>query len=133
MVVYDKNLLYVSKKFITHSAEKLRYNAPSTLIGWLMDKQSNTHKEDSMTNNPYKVAISSMIGTAIEFYDYYIYAAAAVLVFSTQFFDKSDPATSMLFSLSTLALALVARPLGSVIFGYFGDKIGRKKHSLPRF
>lgn len=80
-----------------------------------------------MTNNPYKVAISSMIGTAIEFYDYYIYAAAAVLVFSTQFFDKSDPATSMLFSLSTLALALVARPLGSVIFGYFGDKIGRKK------
>ncbi|UNU73879.1 metabolite/H+ symporter [Moraxella nasovis] len=78
-------------------------------------------------NNPYKVAISSMIGTAIEFYDYYIYAAAAVLVFSTQFFDKSDPTVATLLSLSTLALAFFARPLGSLLFGYFGDKIGRKK------
>ncbi|MDO5651383.1 MAG: MFS transporter [Moraxella sp.] len=78
-------------------------------------------------NNPYKVAISSMIGTAIEFYDYYIYAAAAVLVFSTQFFDKSNAAVATISSLATIALAFIARPVGSLLFGYFGDKIGRKK------
>lgn len=80
-----------------------------------------------LRNNPYKVAIASMIGTAIEFYDYYIYATAAVLVFSTQFFPKSDGHASMLLSLSTLALAFFARPIGSALFGHFGDKIGRKK------
>ncbi|MDO4640213.1 MAG: MFS transporter [Neisseria sp.] len=83
--------------------------------------------DSQLRNNPYKVAIASMIGTAIEFYDYYIYAAAAVLVFNTQFFDKSDPTVAILLSLSTLALAFFARPIGSVIFGHFGDKIGRKK------
>ncbi len=83
--------------------------------------------EHTLRNNPYKVAIASMIGTAIEFYDYYIYAAAAVLVFNTQFFDKSDPTVAVLLSLSTLALAFFARPIGSAIFGHFGDKIGRKK------
>lgn len=86
-----------------------------------------TASTQPLNNNPYKVAISSMVGTAIEFYDYYIYAAAAVLVFSTQFFDKSDPAVATLLSLSTLALAFIARPFGSLLFGYFGDKIGRKK------
>lgn len=80
-----------------------------------------------LRNNPYKVAIASMVGTAIEFYDYYIYAAAAVLVFNTQFFDKSNPAVAVILSLSTLALAFFARPLGSALFGHFGDKIGRKK------
>lgn len=80
-----------------------------------------------LRNNPYKVAIASMIGTAIEFYDYYIYAAAAVLVFSTQFFPKTDDKAAMLLSLSTLALAFFARPIGSAVFGHFGDKIGRKK------
>ncbi len=80
-----------------------------------------------LRNNPYKVAIASMVGTAIEFYDYYIYAAAAVLVFNTQFFDKSNPSVAILLSLSTLALAFFARPLGSALFGHFGDKIGRKK------
>ena len=80
-----------------------------------------------LRNNPYKVAIASMVGTAIEFYDYYIYAAAAVLVFNTQFFPKADENAGVLLSLSTLALAFFARPIGSAIFGHFGDKIGRKK------
>lgn len=83
--------------------------------------------DSALRNNPYKVAIASMIGTAIEFYDYYIYAAAAVLVFSTQFFPKTDDKAAMLLSLSTLALAFFARPVGSALFGHFGDKIGRKK------
>lgn len=81
----------------------------------------------TLRNDPKKVAIASLIGTAIEFYDYYIYAAAAVLVFNTQFFDKSNPSLATLLSLSTLALAFIARPLGSAIFGHFGDKFGRKK------
>ena len=86
-----------------------------------------THTQAQLRNNPYKVAIASMVGTAIEFYDYYIYAAAAVLVFNTQFFDKSDHNVAILLSLSTLALAFFARPIGSALFGHFGDKIGRKK------
>ena len=78
-------------------------------------------------NSPQKVAVASLIGTAIEFYDYYIYAAAAVLVFNSQFFPKGDPAVATLLSLSTLALAFLARPIGSALFGHFGDRIGRKR------
>ncbi|MCQ9124453.1 MFS transporter [Rodentibacter caecimuris] len=80
-----------------------------------------------LRNNPMKVALASMVGTAIEFFDYYIYAAAAVLVFNTQFFHSDDPLSNDLLSLSTLALAFFARPIGSALFGHFGDKIGRKK------
>ena len=89
---------------------------------------NDSHQEvPHLRNNPYKVAIASMVGTAIEFYDYYIYAAAAVLVFNTQFFDKSDEHVAVLLSLSTLALAFLARPIGSALFGHFGDRSGRKK------
>ena len=80
-----------------------------------------------LRNDPLKVALASMVGTAIEFFDYYIYAAAAVLVFNTQFFHSGDPLSDDLLSLSTLALAFFARPIGSALFGHFGDKIGRKK------
>ena len=80
-----------------------------------------------LRNDPFKVALASMVGTAIEFFDYYIYAAAAVLVFNTQFFHSGDPLSDDLLSLSTLALAFFARPIGSALFGHFGDKIGRKQ------
>lgn len=80
-------------------------------------------------NSPRQVAIASLVGTAIEFYDYYIYAAAAVLVFNSQFFPKGNDSVAMLASLSTLALAFLARPFGSALFGHFGDKLGRK-HTL---
>lgn len=80
-----------------------------------------------LRNDPFKVALASMVGTAIEFFDYYIYAAAAVLVFNTQFFHSGDPLSDDLLSLSTLALSFFARPIGSALFGHFGDKIGRKK------
>ena len=66
------------------------------------------------------------MGTAIEFFDFYIYATAAVLVFPQQFFPSSDPATGRLASLATFAIAFVARPIGSVLFGHFGDRVGRK-------
>lgn len=68
-----------------------------------------------------------MVGTAVEFFDFYIYATAAVLVFPKLFFPASDPATSVLASLATFAIAFVARPIGGALFGHFGDRAGRKK------
>src|ERR1700728_628391 len=73
-----------------------------------------------------RILIASMVGTTIEFFDFYIYAMAAVLVFPTLFFPKQDPATATLQSLATFALAFIARPIGSALFGHFGDPIGRK-------
>jgi len=77
-------------------------------------------------NTPAQVLFASLIGTTIEFFDFYIYATAAVLVFPQLFFPKSDPATATLASLATFAIAFVARPIGSVVFGHFGDRVGRK-------
>jgi metabolite-proton symporter len=73
-----------------------------------------------------RVLIASLIGTTIEFFDFYIYGTAAVLVFPQLFFPASDPTTSTLQSLATFALAFFARPVGSALFGHFGDRIGRK-------
>jgi metabolite-proton symporter len=73
-----------------------------------------------------RILAASLIGTTIEFFDFYIYATAAVLVFPTLFFPASDPVASTLASLGTFALAFFARPLGAVIFGHFGDRKGRK-------
>ena len=76
--------------------------------------------------NPRRVLFASLIGTTIEFFDFYIYGTAAVLVFPLLFFPGSDPATATLQSLATFALAFFARPIGSALFGHFGDRIGRK-------
>ena len=73
-----------------------------------------------------RILFASLIGTAIEFFDFYIYATAAVLVFPKLFFPTQDPASAMLQSLATFALAFFARPIGSALFGHFGDRIGRK-------
>ncbi len=77
-------------------------------------------------NTPRQVLFASMIGTTIEFFDFYIYATAAVLVFPKLFFPASDPASATLASLATFAIAFVARPIGSALFGHFGDRVGRK-------
>ncbi len=77
-------------------------------------------------NTPGQVLFASLIGTAIEFFDFYIYATAAVLVFPRLFFPASDPASAVLSSLATFAIAFFARPIGSALFGHFGDRIGRK-------
>ena len=69
---------------------------------------------------------ASLVGTTIEFFDFYIYATAAVLVFPRLFFPASDPASATLASLATFAIAFLARPIGSALFGHFGDRIGRK-------
>jgi metabolite-proton symporter len=78
------------------------------------------------TNRPGQVLFASLVGTTIEFFDFYIYGTAAVLVFPTLFFPASDPATATLASLATFGIAFVARPIGSALFGHFGDRIGRK-------
>lgn len=77
-------------------------------------------------NNPGQVLFASLIGTTIEFFDFYIYATAAVLVFPRLFFPTSDPASAMLASLATFGIAFLARPVGSALFGHFGDRVGRK-------
>ncbi len=77
-------------------------------------------------NTPRQVLFASMIGTTIEFFDFYIYATAAVLVFPHLFFPASDPASATLASLATFGIAFLARPVGSALFGHFGDRVGRK-------
>jgi metabolite-proton symporter len=77
-------------------------------------------------NTPRQVLFASLIGTTIEFFDFYIYATAAVLVFPALFFPRSDPMSARLASLATFAIAFIARPIGSALFGHFGDRIGRK-------
>src|SRR5512138_1308546 len=77
-------------------------------------------------NSPQRVLFASLIGTTIEFFDFYIYATAAVLVFPKLFFPAADPKAAALQSLATFALAFFARPIGSAVFGHFGDRIGRK-------
>jgi metabolite-proton symporter len=73
-----------------------------------------------------RILMASMIGTMIEYFDFYIYSTAAVLVFPKLFFPNSSPNAAVLESLATFALAFFARPLGAALFGHFGDRIGRK-------
>src|SRR6188768_672706 len=77
-------------------------------------------------NSPRQVLFASLVGTTIEFFDFYIYATAAVLVFPKLFFPAYDPTTATLASLATFGIAFVARPIGSALFGHFGDRVGRK-------
>jgi metabolite-proton symporter len=85
---------------------------------------ATTHKQ---INTPRQVLFASLVGTTVEFFDFYIYATAAVLVFPRLFFPATDPASSTLASLATFGIAFLARPIGSALFGHFGDRIGRKK------
>ncbi|WP_250628712.1 MFS transporter [Pinirhizobacter soli] len=77
-------------------------------------------------NSKSRVLFASLIGTTIEFFDFYIYATAAVLVFPKLFFPSADPTSGALQSLATFAVAFFARPVGSALFGHFGDRVGRK-------
>ena len=76
--------------------------------------------------NPFRILAASLAGTAIEFYDFYIYATAASLVFGPLFFPSADPATQLLAAYGSFAVAFVARPIGAIAFGHFGDRLGRK-------
>ncbi|MFC4395822.1 MULTISPECIES: MFS transporter [Micrococcaceae] len=77
-------------------------------------------------NSRGRVIVASLIGTTVEFYDFYVYATAAVLVFPKLFFPSANETTQLLSSFAVFGVAFIARPLGSIIFGHFGDKFGRK-------
>lgn len=79
------------------------------------------------TGRPWRVAIAGLIGTTIEWYDFFIYALAATLVFAPQFFPSASSLASTLAALSTFAIGFVARPIGGALIGHFGDRVGRKK------
>ena len=73
-----------------------------------------------------RVLTASLVGTAVEFYDFYVYATAAALVFGVLFFPAESTAAQQLLSFMSFGLAFVARPVGAIAFGHFGDRIGRK-------
>ena len=87
---------------------------------------STTEAPTGPINTPRQVLLASLVGTAIEFFDFYIYATAAVLVFPRLFFPSTDPASATLASLATFGVAFFARPIGAMLFGHFGDRVGRK-------
>src|SRR3954470_20871123 len=76
---------------------------------------------------PRKAALASFVGSMLEYYDFFIFGAAASLIFPTVFFADSDPRTATLLSRCTFGVAYVACPVGAVIIGHFGDRVGRKK------
>ncbi|MFJ9733245.1 MFS transporter [Streptomyces sp. NPDC101171] len=87
----------------------------------------STGSAQTPANPRSRVLIASLIGTTIEFYDFYVYATAAVLVFPSLFFPGGDPATALLSSFAVFGAAMVARPIGAIVFGHLGDRLGRKR------
>ena len=92
-----------------------------------MSTQAPAASEAASKTSIVKVVFASLIGTAVEWYDFFLYGSAAALVFGTLFFPESEPATATLLAFGTYALGFVARPLGGIVFGHYGDKVGRKK------
>jgi MFS family permease len=91
-------------------------------VAWLILREGH-----ALTPAPHRrVLTASLVGTAIEFYDFYIYATAASLVFGVLFFPAASPSAQLLSAYATFSIAFIARPVGAVAFGHFGDRIGRK-------
>ena len=85
------------------------------------------NNEDNSNENMQKVALTALAGTSIEWYDFFLYGAAAALIFPTAFFGEATPSTALILSLLTFAAGFIARPIGGIIFGHYGDRVGRKK------
>ncbi len=77
--------------------------------------------------SPMRVALASFVGTTVEYYDFFVYGTAAALVFPTLFFPDASPAIGILLSFATFGVGFLARPLGGIVFGHFGDRVGRKQ------
>ena len=96
-----------------------------------MSEQQNSSNptigDDQLKSSMRKVALTALAGTSIEWYDFFLYATAAALVFPSVFFPESDPTMGLILSFGTFAFGFVARPIGGILFGHFGDRIGRKK------
>src|SRR2546423_6795164 len=95
---------------------------PHTWEGQMTIALDRTHSQPSHVT----VATASLIGTAIEWYDFFLYGTAAALIFNKLFFPTFDPMMGTLLAFGTYALGFIARPLGGLVFGHYGDKIGRK-------
>ncbi len=98
------------------------------------DVNSSDHHEPTLSeaeahlkSNMRKVALTALAGTSIEWYDFFLYATAAALVFPSAFFPDATPAVGLILSFSTFAFGFIARPVGGILFGHFGDRIGRKR------
>src|SRR5215217_2125639 len=81
---------------------------------------------ETVSRSPRKVIVASLLGTSLEWYDFFLYSTAAAVVFNKLFFPEVDPAVGTLLAFTTAAVGFVARPLGGVVFGHYGDRIGRK-------
>lgn len=93
-----------------------------------MSDSTATEMTDEQQSNMRKVALTALAGTSIEWYDYFLYGTAAALIFPTAFFPADmSPTVALIASFSTASVGFVARPLGGIVFGHFGDQIGRKK------
>ena len=93
-----------------------------------LQKSSDPRNGDNqLKSSMRKVALTALAGTSIEWYDFFLYATAAALVFPSVFFPESDPTMGLILSFGTFAFGFVARPIGGILFGHFGDRIGRKK------
>ena len=88
-----------------------------------MNKSTSVNQDKNMR----KVALTALAGTSIEWYDFFLYGAAAALIFPTAFFGEVPETTALILSLLTFAAGFIARPIGGIIFGHFGDRVGRKK------
>jgi len=83
--------------------------------------------KESTSASPRKVIVASLIGTSLEWYDFFLYGTASALVFNTLFFPNFDPLVGTLLAFATYAVGFIARPLGGLVFGHFGDRVGRKQ------
>ena len=93
---------------------------------------ASAHNAVTAPRNLRRVVAASLVGTTIEWYDYFLYGSAAALVFGRVFFPDSDPLTGTMLSFLTYAIGFAARPLGALVFGHFGDRVGRKKLLVSR-
>ena len=93
------------------------------------DSESKTQRDTRLR----KVAAATIIGSMLEWYDFYLYAMMAAIVFSKVFFAPADSKTATLLALSTFAIGFIARPFGGILFGYCGDRFGRKRMLVATF
>ena len=93
----------------------------------MTEPMSPNRSGSASRTSPLRVAMASFIGTTVEYYDFFIYGTAAALVFPKLFFPDVDSAMGILLSFATFGVGFLARPLGGVVFGHFGDRVGRKK------
>ncbi len=93
----------------------------------LADVENVDGDDAHLKSNMRKVAMAALAGTSIEWYDFFLYGTAAALIFPTAFFPESTPTMALILSFGTFAFGFIARPIGGILFGHFGDRVGRKR------